>query len=49
MLASDADENEDGVFNPLSLIEATLWNEKDFWKRIDIFEGVCDKIKISII
>jgi hypothetical protein len=45
MLASDADENEDGVFNPLSLSEATLWNEKDFWKRIDIFEVGVIKLK----
>lgn len=49
MLVSEADENEDGVLNPVSLIEDALWNEKDFWKRIDIFVGVSDKIKISII
>jgi hypothetical protein len=49
MLVSDADENEDGVFNPLYLSEEALWNEKDFWKRIDIFGEMSDKIKISII
>jgi len=32
VLLSEDYENEEGVLNPLSLSEDTLWNEKVFWK-----------------